>query len=276
MPRAAIKDLREAVSLSEPGAQRALQQGFLGVGMLRRQRSGATDAEACEILRQSVLAEAGSATVRAMTAVAWGNAAASCGDRKQGLGGLSRAVSLLDLAVFRGLARHDRQRVLEQFSGLGSDAAALAIDAGEYAQAVELIEQGRGVLQTQSLEARRRFGDLQKEAPTLATRLVAIHAALEPSLETSLTSPNGLGLPGKYRVADMNDLAQEREDLLVEIRQRPGFGNFLRPLPFSTLRGAARDGPVVIINISQYRSDALIVTSVGCGSCHFRPQPCSK
>ena len=38
-----------------------------------------------------------------------------------------------------------------------------------------------------------------------------------------------------------------------------GFSNFLQAVPFSTLRTAAAEGPVILINISIYRSDAIII-----------------
>lgn len=38
-----------------------------------------------------------------------------------------------------------------------------------------------------------------------------------------------------------------------------GFESFLRVTPFTTLQKAAQGGPVIIINISRYRSDAVII-----------------
>lgn len=51
--------------------------------------------------------------------------------------------------------------------------------------------------------------------------------------------------------------------VLRQIRALPGFSDFLRPPEFTTLREAAAGGPVVIINVSGYRCDALIVTARG-------------
>jgi hypothetical protein len=38
-----------------------------------------------------------------------------------------------------------------------------------------------------------------------------------------------------------------------------GFTNFLQAVPFATLQTAASEGPVIIVNISKYRSDAIIL-----------------
>lgn len=47
------------------------------------------------------------------------------------------------------------------------------------------------------------------------------------------------------------------------IRIKPGFESFLQPLAFAELQTAAEHGPVIIVNISQQRSDALIVYRQG-------------
>ena len=58
-------------------------------------------------------------------------------------------------------------------------------------------------------------------------------------------------------------LAREWDELVEQVRGLKGFENFLRPPPLATLLPAAADGPVVVINISQWRCDALIVTTTG-------------
>ena len=48
-----------------------------------------------------------------------------------------------------------------------------------------------------------------------------------------------------------------------KIRQVPDFTDFLRAVPFATLQKAAAEGRIIIINISQYRSDAIILQDAG-------------
>ncbi|MFF7241758.1 CHAT domain-containing protein [Streptomyces collinus] len=55
-------------------------------------------------------------------------------------------------------------------------------------------------------------------------------------------------------------LARRLAELLEEVRQLPGLGGFQRPLPAVNLRRAATLGPVVTVNVTQRRADALIVT----------------
>ncbi len=55
-------------------------------------------------------------------------------------------------------------------------------------------------------------------------------------------------------------MARRRREILAEIRELPGFADFLRPPRCETLRQAAEAGPVVVLNVSRYGCDALIVT----------------
>lgn len=58
-------------------------------------------------------------------------------------------------------------------------------------------------------------------------------------------------------------LAREWDELVEQVRQIKGFEDFLRPPPLESLLDAAIGGPVVIVNVSRWRCDALIVTRDG-------------
>ncbi|WP_103341289.1 CHAT domain-containing protein [Amycolatopsis sp. CA-126428] len=58
-------------------------------------------------------------------------------------------------------------------------------------------------------------------------------------------------------------LAREWEELVDRVRELDGFEDFLRPPPLDSLLGAAANGPVVVVNVSRWRCDALIVRSDG-------------
>lgn len=63
--------------------------------------------------------------------------------------------------------------------------------------------------------------------------------------------------------------ALERDNLLKQIRSLPEFEHFLLPLPFSKLRLAAAQGPVVMINSTKRYCDALIMTSSDASVIHL-------
>ncbi len=58
-------------------------------------------------------------------------------------------------------------------------------------------------------------------------------------------------------------LAREWDDLVEQVRALPGFEDFLRPPRLETLLPAAKHGPVVILNVSRWRCDALVVRPDG-------------
>ncbi|MFI5915795.1 CHAT domain-containing protein [Dactylosporangium sp. NPDC051541] len=58
-------------------------------------------------------------------------------------------------------------------------------------------------------------------------------------------------------------LAREWDELVEQVRALEGFEDFLRPPRLETLLPAADRGPVVIINISRWRCDALVVRASG-------------
>jgi hypothetical protein len=54
-------------------------------------------------------------------------------------------------------------------------------------------------------------------------------------------------------------LTREWDELVEEVRALPGFEDFLKPPPLEKLLPAAADGPVAVINVSQWGCDALLV-----------------
>jgi hypothetical protein len=60
-----------------------------------------------------------------------------------------------------------------------------------------------------------------------------------------------------------HELAGKWDALLTRIRALPGLSGFLRPPGERELLAAAVDGPVILVNVSPYRSDALAVTANG-------------
>lgn len=175
------------------------------------------------------------------------------------MAGHAAAVDLLDTVAWRDLRRGDQERQLGRFIALACDAAAWAITAGYPEKAVELLEQGRGVLLARSLDERARGFDLVRIAPDLAGQLDRIDQALDGLLARD-DRPTADPAAVRHRRAE---LTSQRDALLLEIRERDGLHDFLRRPAFASLRNAAADGPVVIVNVSHYRCDALIITSSG-------------
>ncbi|MGR6320767.1 CHAT domain-containing protein [Micromonospora soli] len=58
-------------------------------------------------------------------------------------------------------------------------------------------------------------------------------------------------------------LAREWDRLVAEVRELPDLADFLKPLDLETLLPPATEGPVVVVNVSQWRCDAIIVRHTG-------------
>jgi hypothetical protein len=189
-----------------------------------------------------------------------GRLAASAGLTRDALAFFATAVRLTDEATWARPAYGDRERLLGRLTGLPSDAAAMAIEVGLLEEAVELLEQGRGVLLTRYLEAQAWYGALQDRAPDLAEQLTWLLRALDPS-PLGIPADDPSFAPGSSR--SRSELARDRDAITSQIRARPELADLVTPPRFPQLLKAAACGPAIIINISRYRCDALILTGDG-------------
>ncbi|KAI0252428.1 CHAT domain-containing protein [Lactifluus subvellereus] len=161
-----------------------------------------------------------------------------------------------------------------RMGSLPMDAASCAIGAGAYQEAVEMLEQGRSLLWSSMRSLRTPLEHLRAVDQGMADHFAEISNALEAVITTTDTGnvaqtssgTNDDDLAGRVDtfsrdLADKRRLSDELEEVILQIRTLPGFENFRRPTPFSLLQTAAIGGPVIIINLSSFRSDILIVRS---------------
>ncbi len=81
--------------------------------------------------------------------------------------------------VWNAADRIGRERQIAYWAYLGGDSAACAVAAGRPGRAMELLEQGRGVLWSQTLNRRTDTTALVSTVKALADRLVAIRSELD-------------------------------------------------------------------------------------------------
>jgi hypothetical protein len=144
---------------------------------------------------------------------------------------------------------------------LTCDAAAAALNAGKPAAfAMSLLEQGRGALAASLDEIRTDVSDLQALYPDLATQFVLLRDKLDRPLPPSAALAGENGASFSLAGADQRyNAAIELNELTAKIRQQHGFENFLLPLNEEELLKAGSAGPIIVINVSEYRCDALII-----------------
>ncbi|MEX5709698.1 CHAT domain-containing protein [Parafrankia sp. FMc6] len=202
----------------------------------------------------------------------WAEAAAAGARWADAAEGYAAAVSLLAEVAPRELTRRDQEDFLAEAGGLSAAAAVCALRAGDFARAVELFEQGRGVLLTQALDTRSELGALRKIRPDLADRFQSLAATLDsptgpPARSHDMTLDRVLEVE-RARAADQATAtrlaARVSFDLLVaEIRGVECFDRFLLPPRFDELAAAAADGPVTLVAASRFGSFALVLMPEG-------------
>ncbi|KAF9463817.1 TPR-like protein [Collybia nuda] len=141
-----------------------------------------------------------------------------------------------------------QQGLIEKSSQLSVDAAACALSTSTPEVAVELLEQGRSILWSKIQGYRKHFDEILEVAPHLAQEFQNI----SHQLEHNAVSPD-------VNIIHQHALYEKWERLLVEIRKLDGFSDFLKAAPFHFLQSVSTEGPVIMVNISLFRSDAIVL-----------------
>ena len=130
----------------------------------------------------------------------------------------------------------------------------------KHVKGITRAELGRGVLAASLRELRTDILDLRIRYPELAKRFVRLRDELDIPItrSSSLVDENGEST-WQAQAIRRYEVSQEFDKLIIEIRKRSGFKNFLLTLSEGEIRAAARCGPIVVINISKHRCNAILV-----------------
>lgn len=122
------------------------------------------------------------------------------------------------------------------------------------------MELGRGIIAASLNELRADISDLQQKYPQLAEDYITLRDQLDASTASSRRADN-LDFPVDVtpQVDQRHNAGQKLEQMIKEIQKLPGFERFLLPPTEDELKAAASSGPIIIINVSEYRCDALII-----------------
>ncbi|KAF7979121.1 hypothetical protein HWV62_43339 [Athelia sp. TMB] len=150
---------------------------------------------------------------------------------------------------------------------LAMSAAAHAIEQGQPNKAVEMLEQGRAMLWSNFRGYRQPVDAVLQVDAALAHRFKATSEQLEAlatssqpgSRKSSSESRDQSAAASEARWAQQRQLSLERDEVIQQIRQLPGFEYFLQAVPFHELQNAATEGPVIVVNVARQRSDAIIL-----------------
>ncbi|CUS12253.1 unnamed protein product [Tuber aestivum] len=185
---------------------------------------------------------------------------------------LERAVGLMPSVNLRLLNRDDQQHILSDLEGLSSSAASMALCAGREAyHSLQLLELGQGIIMGFTIDSRSEFSELEMDHPLELRQFNRLRAEIDSPIDgingASFEPPD----QAQNRVGSRHwDAVKQMDVILDRIRTFPGYCGFLLPPPPEDLMKLAEIGPLVVVNCTPYRSDAIIVTTSGITSLELR------
>jgi CHAT domain-containing protein len=272
----AMADLDEAIELRRAAVaatphDRPNRAGYLSNLALalvaRFHRTGAVGDldEAVDGWIQACSAPHAPVTARLIAAREWGQAAARKWGPAAAVTAYTIAVDLLPLLAWRGIEQHDQQRLLDGYAtAVARDGAACAIAADRLDLAVELLEAGRAMHWSQLLGTRTDLTGLSQHAPDLARQLRDCRTLLDESS----SDPSAGAQPHLHAEARMQ-AGRRFAHLVEQVRALPSAeafprpDRFLKPPSLPDLLPADPDDRIVVVNVSQWRCDALVLTRDG-------------
>lgn len=165
------------------------------------------------------------------------------------------AINLLPRLHNRFFSLEDQQYVMSLSSGLATHACSLALQTEKSpAEAVELLERGRGVILGLLMHDQSDIAKLKAAHPSLHAQYEDLHMVVNKRANsTSDQELQRAELKRRY------DAGNEIDELIIKIRNQPEFEDFLLGPSGGELREAASVGPIVVINVSNLRCDAILV-----------------
>ncbi|WP_422733899.1 CHAT domain-containing protein [Micromonospora sp. WMMD558] len=248
------EDVTEAVRLAREAADATRDRGAVDARALTAlgwalQREGRAPLSEIIALWRAASAETSARTeVRLLACRMWAQALMKSDDVPAALEPYTAAVDLFTELTWAGSAAEDSEHRMADWPHLANDAAACAVAADRPERALELLERGRAVLWSQTLNLNSDLADLHDQRPAAAIKLEQLFGELR--------ADGG-------DVARRAALSDQITALVDEIRTDPRFTDFLGTPSASTIRDATADGPIVVINASMWRCDALVVTPAG-------------
>ncbi|PHH58885.1 hypothetical protein CDD81_4182 [Ophiocordyceps australis] len=171
------------------------------------------------------------------------------------------ALNFLPIMTSWSLKNTDKENRLAEVTGLASNAAAAALNAGEAASfALGLLELGRGVISGLLLDMRGDVSEVEQRYPALAQEFKSLRDELDSFGEDKLPQTISNSIESWESRAKRRQKADQRlSEIITRIRAQPGFHGFLLPPSPEELMAAANPNPIVVVNGSQFRYDAFLI-----------------
>ncbi|KAI6764298.1 hypothetical protein HG530_008087 [Fusarium avenaceum] len=189
----------------------------------------------------------------------------SCPDKQKAYQAARVIMGLVPQLITRSHETVDKQHAAGFRIDMACNAAAVALQAGRPAfEALELLELGRGTLSKYTEDMKIDPLSLQQVSGELSQSYTRLRDELDAPHLPSPPFTTGFGNSVQHQVSQLNRrhvVATELDDLISEMRKLPGFEDLWAAPTEVETRAAAKHGPIVVVNISEARCDALLVES---------------
>ncbi|QKW33259.1 CHAT domain-containing protein [Actinomadura sp. NAK00032] len=229
----------------------------------RRTGDHAELAQACALAREATADPATDLPTRVVAGLVWSDLAAAAERYADAVRAFEGVIELLPQLASRELRRADQEYRLGQWTGIAVTAAACAIAAGQPEKAVTLLERGRGVLLSRALGVRPDLSALRGRNPALADEFTELRTMLEGFHEPLELETDTPGIRREQERKERRALIARWDSLLDRIRQEKGLADFAREPTLREMLAQTREGPLVFLNVSEQRSDAVILDAEG-------------
>ena len=220
---------------------------------------------AMDAFRVAINAQSSSSLDRFVAGKSWASHAHS--SHPSTLDAYQQTMALLPRLATLDLDLQARQEALRHSDSLARNGASCAISAGNFTQAIEFLEEGRGVFWSQSFRLRTPFDHLQSKVPVLATKLRDLSNALEQgsfrNVSRTIDNDQKRRMAMEEEANHFRRLDEDWNHTLKEVRNLDEFRDFLLPKPFHELKRVAINRRIVILNASEHGCDGLILSDDG-------------
>ncbi|ENH67510.1 hypothetical protein FOC1_g10010790 [Fusarium oxysporum f. sp. cubense race 1] len=164
-----------------------------------------------------------------------------CHDRQRSLNAAKLVMGLIPRIIPRQQDYSDRQSSL-----------------AELADALELLEQGQGLLGASAEQMQTDIVDLKKAHPEYAAEFERLRKEINRPVDSDISATQSTAMR-EGQALRLYDAGKEFDELVEKIRKLPNFDTFLQAPGLDEMQSITDRGPIIIINISIICCDAIII-----------------
>ncbi|OJJ96326.1 hypothetical protein ASPACDRAFT_1883063 [Aspergillus aculeatus ATCC 16872] len=229
---------------------------WLAKGFETRVSDGTAIAKGMRYLLQSSASDRTLPGARVLSAASIVRKANHWGNWEMALETAERIFPLLPLVTGRDLSNEDKIYTLQGISTLASDVSAAILMLKPPMEALLKLEIGRGIVMGDLFNSQSDLTDLQQAHPDLAQQYDMLRHQAFDSLKRDKWETRQTRLLNERR-----RVFQELQQCERRIRAKAGFEGFLQPLNIRQLVDCAREGPIIVVNITCTNADAIFILS---------------